>query len=79
MSNSTIYTAIAIVALAIIAALVFFVRGRRKEQGMTPLAGVAFACVIAGILFSADRLVGYSLMGLGVLLAVVDMLNKAKA
>lgn len=73
MNISQMYVAVAIVVLMVIALLVFFVRKNRKENSLTPLAGLAFGFVLAGILFAEDRLIGYSLMGVGVLLAVVDI------
>jgi hypothetical protein len=39
---------------------------------------VAFAFILAGILFSANRLVGYGLMGVGVVLAVIDIIRMAR-
>lgn len=79
MEASQIYILIAIVALLIIAILVFFIKKNKKEKTMTPLAGLAFAFIIAGIVFGDDRLIGYSLMGVGVLLAIIDMFIKLKA
>lgn len=43
---------------------------------MTPLASSAFTFVFAGILFGENRLIGYSLMGVGIILALIDMVNK---
>ena len=77
MNASQIYIVIAIVALGVIAGLVYFA-GRRKEQRLTPLAGLAFAFVLAGIIFGQERWLGYGLMGIGVILAVVDMFRKGK-
>jgi hypothetical protein len=37
------------------------------------LAGLAWAFVLAGIIFGEDRLIGYGLMGVGVVLAVIDV------
>ena len=73
MNISQIYIAVSIVALAVIAFLVFFVSKSRMENRLTPLAGLAFAFTVSGILFSDDRLIGYSLMGVGVILAVIDI------
>lgn len=73
MNISQIWIAISIVVLAVIALLVFWVSKNRKEKRLTPLASLAFGFILAGILFSDDRLIGYSLMGVGVLLAVVDI------
>ncbi len=78
MNISQMYVAVAIVVLMVIALLVFFVRKNRKENSLTPLAGLAFGFILAGILFSDNRLIGYGLMGAGVILAVVDISNKLK-
>jgi hypothetical protein len=77
MNASQIYIVIAIVALGVIAGLVYFT-GRRKEQRLTPLAGLAFAFVLAGIIFDQERWLGYGLMGIGVILAVVNKFRKRK-
>ncbi len=76
MNISQIYIAAAIVVLAVIAMLVFFVGKNRRENRLTPLASLAFAFVLAGLLFGEERFLGYGLMGVGVLLAFVDMFRK---
>jgi uncharacterized membrane protein len=78
MNISQIYIAVSIVVLAVIAFLVFFVSKNRKENRLTPLASLAFAFTLAGILFGDDMLIRYGLMGVGVLLAVLDMFGKRK-
>ncbi len=78
MNASQIYIAIAIVIMAIIAALVIFA-SKRKGKRLTPMAGLAFAFVLAGILFNQERWLGYGLLGIGVILAVVDMVRKGKS
>lgn len=78
MNISQIYIAVSIIALGIVVFLAFFVSKNRKENRLTPLASFAFAFVLAGILFGENRFIGYGLMGVGVLLAVVDIFNKAK-
>lgn len=77
MNISAIYIFIAIVVLFIVAALVFFLRVNRNEKRLTPLAGLAFGFVIAGIVFGQERIVGYGLMGVGVILAIIDMIRKS--
>ena len=79
MSPSQIYIAISIAVLAIIALLVFFVNKNKKEKKLSKLAGLSFAFIIAGIIFSDDRLVGYGLIGVGVILAIIDMIKKLKS
>lgn len=72
MSRSQAYIALSITALAMLAVLVLVIK-KSPQKKLTPLAGLAFGFVLAGILFSDDRLIGYGLMGIGVLLAVIDI------
>ncbi len=78
MDASQIFIAIAIAALAIIALFVIFIGKHRKESRLTPLAGLAWGFIIAGIVFSDGRLIPYSLMGVGVILAIIDMIMKLR-
>ena len=76
MDVSQIYLIISIVVLAVIA-LLLFVAGRNKPKGgISKLAALAFACIIAGIIFGENQLVGYSLIGVGVILAVIDIYSR---
>lgn len=76
MGASQGYILISIVALAVIACLVFFVNKGKSARRLTPLAGLAFALVLAGLIFGENRMLGYGLLAAGVLLAVVDMIVK---
>lgn len=76
---SQIFIVMSVVVLAITVLLVFFIARNRKKAKLTPLAGLAFGFVLAGILFGEDRLIGYSLLGIGVILAVIDMFNRLKS
>jgi amino acid transporter len=78
MYPTQIYIAISIVVLAIIALLVFFVNKNKKGKKLTPLASLAFGFILAGIIFGDDRLISYSLMGVGVILAIIDMIKKLR-
>ncbi len=78
MNTSQVYIALSIAILAVVALLVFFVRRNGRENRLTPLAGLAFGFVLAGIFFGEDRLIGYGLLGVGVVLAVVDMVRRSK-
>ena len=77
MTTSQSYIAVSIVVLAVVAVVVFFVSRKGGENRLTPLTGLAFGFVIAGILFSEDRFIGYGLLGVGVLLAVIDMFRRS--
>ena len=79
MVNLTpMYIAISIIALLIIAALVFFVKKNKKQKRLSTLTGLSFVFVIAGIVFGDDRLIGYGLIAVGIILAVVDIIMKSK-
>jgi hypothetical protein len=74
---SSIYIAIAIVVLLIVAMLVFSLGKNRKASRLTPLAGLAFAFILAGILFGENRLIGYVFLGVGVILAIMDIFYRS--
>ena len=79
MNTSQIYIAISIVVLAVIALLVVFLGKSKKENRLTPLAGIAFGFILAGIIFGNNRLIGYSLLGIGAIIAVIDIVKKLKS
>jgi hypothetical protein len=73
------YIVVALIAALAIAALLFVPSVRARSRGrLTPLAGVAFALVVAGIVFGDERWLGYGLIGTGVLLAVADAVRRAR-
>jgi len=76
MVASTIYILISIIVFLIL--LVFIVRKNKKEEKITTLAWFAFAFIFAGLFFGDSRLVSYSLMGVGILLAVIDIFRNLK-
>ena len=78
MEPSQIYILISILVLLVIAILIFFVSKNKKQKPLTILASLAFAFILAGIIFGESRLVGYSLIGVGVLLAIIDIIKKLK-
>jgi len=78
MDPSQIYIAISIAVLAVIALLLFFLNKEKKGKGLSKLAGIAFAFVIAGIAFSQDKMLGYALMGIGVVLALIDIILRSR-
>lgn len=78
MNPQNIYIFISIAVLLILALLMFFVARQKKEKPLTTLTSLAFAFILAGIIFGEERWLGYSLMGIGVILAVVDMIRKLR-
>jgi hypothetical protein len=78
MNASLPFILISIIAILIVAVLLFFVSKNRSENRLTPLAGLAFGFILAGILFGENRYLGYGLMGVGVIIAVIDIFNGAR-
>ena len=69
---------ISILALVTIVAFVFLVKRRSERKRLSPLTGVAFAFIIAGMLFEDNRFVGYALLGVGIIISVLDIIIKAQ-
>jgi hypothetical protein len=74
-----LWIAISIIALVVI--VVFLLISRRKgNQLLNPsnllILGMSF--VVLGIIFGDDRLIGYSFIGIGVLLSVIDAIRNRK-
>ena len=78
MNSQFVYILIAIVVLLILVLLMLIVSKQKKEKPLTMLTSLAFAFVLAGILFGEERWLGYGLMGIGMVLAVVDMVRKMR-
>jgi hypothetical protein len=57
---------------AFIAILVVLVLNRRKIHRISTLTMLGMTMVVMGIVFGDSRWIGYSLIGAGVLLAVID-------
>jgi positive regulator of sigma E activity len=79
MNASFLYIAASIVILAVLAILVVSLSRNKKINTLTPLAGLAFGFILAGIFFGSYRFIGYSLLGVGVILAVIDIFNRARS
>ena len=74
------YILISVIVLLIIFILLFFVtryNKNKKQKNLTPLTVLAFAFVLVS-LFVESRLIGYSLIGIGILLAIIDIIRKEK-
>ena len=55
----------------------FFMKKGKKQEKLTPLTSIAFLFIIFAIVFNS-RSISYALIGIGVLLAVVDIIIKSK-
>ena len=78
MDVSQIYGILTLIILIIIIRYLFFLNKVKKKEKLTPLAGLSFAFILAGIIFSRNRLSGYGLLVVGVILAIIDMMRKSK-
>lgn len=78
MYSSQVYVLIGILALAVIAVVLVFVRGKKPDGKMTKLAQASFIFIFAGIIFGngESRFWGYGLMAIGGLLALLDIIKK---
>jgi len=72
------YILFAIVVLYIVAVVIFRFSKVKNVQKISPIGGLAFAFVLAGLLLGQNRLVAYTLLGMGVVLAVVDIIRRAR-
>jgi uncharacterized membrane protein len=71
LNTSQIYIITSIAALVFV--VILFLAARKKGKKLTPLLGLAWALILAGIIFGEGRLIGYGLMGAGLVLAVLDV------
>lgn len=76
--STTVYIALTIAVLALVMLVVFIFGKSKRTKPLTPLAGIALAFVLAALLLGEDQLIGYALMGAGVLLALIDMFRWSK-
>jgi ABC-type Fe3+-siderophore transport system permease subunit len=74
-----VWIAISIGALIVIMVLLLISR-RKKNQILNPsnLFILGMSCVVLGIIFGDDRLIGYPFIGVGVLLSVIDAIRNRK-
>ena len=78
METNKVYVIISVVALVLIGLFLFLKQKRANEKLISPLTGLAYSLVLAGIIFGDERFIGYSLLGVGVVLSIIDMTRKRK-
>lgn len=78
MNMTYVYMGIVAGALLILAMLAYATVKSGRPNRLTPLAALAFSLVLAGILFGQERLIGYALIAVGVILALVDIVQKSR-
>lgn len=79
MFTGSTYLLIAIITLAILAFFIFYNRKQKPGKNFTLLAGLAFGFILCGLLFDENQTIGYSLLGIGVVLAVADIIIKVRS
>jgi hypothetical protein len=62
----------------VIAILAIYTGLSKKPRRLSKLAIIGFLLIISGVVFGDNRLIGYSLMGCGIILAVIDIFRKLK-
>jgi hypothetical protein len=67
-----------VVLVIIFLALVFIGNKKSKTKRLSRMASDAFGFILAGIIFGENRLIGYSLIVIGLILSVVDIYKKSK-
>ena len=77
MFTTQVYIALSILIIVALTTI-FILRRRQAPQSLSPLSSLAFGFVLAGIFMSEERFLAYGLMGIGIILAVVDMLQQRK-
>ena len=75
-------TAYILATIAIFAAIVFILIRLGKlpqPEKLSNIAKVSFLLILMGIIFGENRILGYSLIGAGMILAIVDLIKKTKS
>ncbi len=74
-----LWIAISIAALVLIMVLLLISR-RNRKQVLNPsnLLILGMTCVVLGIIFGDERVIGYSFMGVGVLLSAIDAIRNRR-
>lgn len=71
------WIAISIVALVVIVVLLLTDRGKQYRKPSN-LAILGVSLVVLGIIFGDSRTIGYSFIGVGVLLSVIDAIRNRR-
>ena len=72
-----LWIAISIIALVVIVVLLLIARGKQYYKPSN-LAILGMSLVVLGIIFGDDRLIGYSFIGVGVLLSVMEAIRNRR-
>lgn len=73
------YLYIWLCALVLVVILAVFLLRREKFTRLSGLSAVALGLIVIGIVFSdSGRVIGYSLMGAGILFSIIDIINRKR-
>ncbi|AXV37262.1 MAG: hypothetical protein CIT01_03135 [Methanobacterium sp. BRmetb2] len=75
MDLSSIFLLIGLVALAIITLLAIYAGKMKKQDKPSKIVFIAFFLVILGIVLGNNEWLSYSLIGAGVILAIIDIIR----
>jgi uncharacterized membrane protein HdeD (DUF308 family) len=72
------FIALSVIILIIIGILLIIAKKKDKKQQFSQLTMLGMVFIILGIVFGSDRLIGYSFLGAGVIIAVFDVVKNRK-
>lgn len=76
MTPSQLFVAAVIIILFLV--MVFIGNQHSKTKKLSILSSIAFGCIVAGIAFGDNRIIGYSLFAIGIILSIIDVFMKLK-
>lgn len=81
MITSSLVLFISMILVAAILLLVLIIKTSGKHRRLKPLSGLGFVMIVAGIVLAGNPMLGYGLMGIGILITIVSILkvNKLKS
>ena len=75
MEVSQFYLSTSIIVLIVI--MIALVSRRKKmREPLSKLASFAFCLIVVGIVFGKEKVTGYSLIGVGIIFAIIDIVRK---
>jgi len=77
MNTSQIYILISVITLVTIMIVLILTR-KKMQKPLSKLTTLAFLLIFTGIILGENRLIGYSLMVAGGILAIIDIIKKSK-
>ena len=78
MLTSEIYIIISAVILIVVVIVVYRLHKNRKIKKLNFLDSLSIGFILAGLFFGEERTIGYSLIGIGIMLTVIDAINNLR-